>query len=72
MAYTQTDLDNIEKAIASGQRSMQYNGRRIEWQTTADMLKARDTIKKEVDDAASKETGVERPRGYRTRTHKGY
>ncbi|MDD5461843.1 MAG: hypothetical protein PHG00_09450 [Methylococcales bacterium] len=72
MAYTQTDLDNLEKAITSGKRSMQYNGRRIEWQSLADMLKARDAIKKEVDDAQSEINGINRPRGYRARTRSGH
>ena len=71
MAFTQSDLDNINKAIASGKKSVQLSGRRIEYQSLADMLKARDAIKKELNDETAADTGVMRPRGYRARTSKG-
>ena len=72
MSFTQIDLDAIDSAIKSGKRAVQYNQRRVEYQSLSDMLKARDIIKKEVDDAQSLVTGVNRPRGYRARTSKGY
>lgn len=71
MAFTQTDLNRINNAIASGQRSVQLNGRRIEYQNIVDMLKARDAIQKDVNEVESFGSGVLRPRGYRAKTAKG-
>lgn len=40
MAITQTDLDTLEAAIASGERVVQQDGKRIEYQSIPDMLRA--------------------------------
>ena len=71
MSWTSTDLTNIESAIARGQKKVQINGRMIEYQTIADMLKARDVIKQELGDQAATTAGVTRPLSYRARTNKG-
>ncbi len=71
MAWTTTDLTNIESAIARGQKKVQLNGRMIEYQTIGDMLKARDAIKQELNDQAAESAGVSRPLSYRARTKKG-
>ncbi len=71
MAWTQNDLDKIEKAIATGQKKLQLNGRMMEYQTIGDMLKARDAIKQELNDQAAETAGVSRPLSYRARTSKG-
>jgi hypothetical protein len=68
MAWTQTDLDNINAAISAGKRVFQKGGRRLEYQSLSDMLAARDAIKREVDNAAAEAAGTMRPRGYRART----
>ena len=44
MAWTQSDLDKIEKAIATGARRVRFQTHEVEYQSTADMLKARDVI----------------------------
>ncbi len=49
MAWTQADLDKIEKAIASGVRRVRFQTREAEYQSVGDMLKARDVIKAELD-----------------------
>lgn len=41
MAYTQTDLDTLDAAIASGHRVVHVEGRRVEYGTTAELLSAR-------------------------------
>ncbi len=49
MAWTQADLDKIEKAIASGVRRVRFQTHEAEYQSVGDMLKARDVIKAELD-----------------------
>jgi hypothetical protein len=52
MAWTQTDIDKLKAAIASGARRVRYNDREIEYQTTDDMLKALALAQQEVNAAA--------------------
>lgn len=56
MAWTQSDLDTIEKAIASGARRVRFQTHEVEYQSTTEMLRARDLIKAEVEGKPS--TGV--------------
>lgn len=45
MAFSQTDLDTINAAIASGTRSVTFSdGRRHEYQTLDEMIRARALI----------------------------
>lgn len=49
MAYTQTDLDNLEAAIASGVlRVRDRNGSEIQYRNLEDMRRARDMIRTEL------------------------
>lgn len=48
MAYTQTDLDAIEKAIATGTRRVAVDGKTVEYRDMAEMMKARDLIRREL------------------------
>lgn len=41
---TQDMLDKLDAAIASGQKVIQYNGKRIEYQDTAALIRARALI----------------------------
>jgi hypothetical protein len=52
MAWTQSDLDKIEKAIATGARRVRFQTHEVEYQSTGDMLRARNAIKAELDAAA--------------------
>ncbi|MFP3432103.1 hypothetical protein SB781_20295 [Paraburkholderia sp. SIMBA_061] len=45
MAFTQQNLDAIESAIASGTLTVEYNGKRITYQSTADLIRVRNMIK---------------------------
>lgn len=45
MAYTQTQLDAVETAIASGELRVSFNGREVVYRSIDDLLKARNTIK---------------------------
>lgn len=42
MAISQADLDALDAAIASGALSVEFDGRKISYQNTAQMIAARD------------------------------
>lgn len=46
---TQVDLDAINKAIASGHRVVQYNGKRVEYHSMDDLIKAKQQIAAELN-----------------------
>ena len=71
MAWTKTDLDKIETALATGARRVRLNGREYEYHSVNDMLKARDAIRTGLNTALSDAGGVKRPTAFRTRTSKG-
>lgn len=48
MAWTQTDLDKLNKAIASGRRRVQFADRTVEYRDLDEMLKARSLIVSEL------------------------
>jgi hypothetical protein len=42
MAFTQAQLDALETAIASGTLEVRYGDKTVRYQSTSDMIKARD------------------------------
>lgn len=48
MAYTQTQLTALEAAITKGVRVVQYEGRRIEYQSLKEMQALRDEMRREL------------------------
>ena len=48
MAWTQSDLDAINTAIATGARRVRFQTHEVEYQTTTDLLRARDAIQREI------------------------
>jgi hypothetical protein len=48
MAYSQSDLDNINQAIASGVLEVQFEDRRERFQSTKDLLQAKSNIEVEL------------------------
>lgn len=57
MAWTQTDLDALSAAITAGVKAVTYaDGRKVEYQTVADMLALRREMKGEVAAGAAKVT----------------
>jgi hypothetical protein len=44
MAFTQTDLDAIERALASGELTIRTADRQVTYRTTDELIKARDTV----------------------------
>lgn len=53
MAYSQTDLDNIETCIAAGELTVEHNGRRVTYRSTAELMQQRAFIKAQIDNAAA-------------------
>lgn len=52
MAFTQTDLDNVRAAIASGELSVMHNGRRVEYRSVSELLQAESRISADLAAAA--------------------
>lgn len=46
MAFTQTDLDNVDRAIGSGELTVSFNGRTVTHRSMSDLMAARDLIAK--------------------------
>lgn len=59
MAVTQSDIDNLNAAIASGTRSVTLGGQTVIYNTTASLIEARNDLQKQL--AAATGTG-RRPR----------
>ncbi|RQZ24175.1 hypothetical protein DIE14_21930 [Burkholderia sp. Bp9017] len=55
MAFTQNDLIAVERAIASGALTVEYNGKKTTFRSVQELLAARDLIKADV--AAASGTG---------------
>lgn len=48
MAVTQTDIDNLNAAIATGVRSATIGGQTVTYNTTASLIEARDDLLKQL------------------------
>lgn len=57
MAFNQTDLDNINAAIATGELTVEVGGRKVTYRSMDDLMKARSLIQSELP------TGVGHRRG---------
>ncbi len=68
-SWTQTDLDAIEEAIASGELSVQFGDNAVRYRSIPELLQARDTIKQAL--AAASATTV-LPKQSRVVTRKGW
>lgn len=71
MAFTTADLAAVDQAIATGELSVEVNGRRITYRSVADLERARTLIKAEL---AAPSAGSPNRRGsYRVQfaTHRG-
>lgn len=52
MAFTQSDLDAVNTAVASGELKVEVNGRSVLYRSMDDLIKARDIIRSELSAAA--------------------
>ncbi|MEX3915983.1 phage head-tail joining protein [Paraburkholderia sp. BR10872] len=48
MAFTQQDLNAVERAIASGTLTVEYSGKKVTFRQVGELLAARDTIKSDL------------------------
>jgi hypothetical protein len=48
MAFTLNQLNAVDAAIASGQLSVEYDGKKISYRSMDDLLKARELIRSEL------------------------
>ena len=46
--YSQADLDALNAAIATGARSVSYNGQRVDYRDLAEMKSVRDEMEREL------------------------
>ncbi|MBX5082155.1 hypothetical protein HJB56_05055 [Rhizobium lentis] len=53
MAWTQSDLDAINAAIAIGAKRVRFQTHEVEYHSMTELLKARDLIKAEIDGETS-------------------
>lgn len=51
MAWTSSDLEEIEKAIKSGTLRVKYSDREVQYRSLDEMLKIRDMIAQKLEDA---------------------
>lgn len=48
MAYSQADVDALDKAIASGTLSVQYGDRRVQYRSMDELLQARQHVANQI------------------------
>jgi len=48
MAFTLTQLDAIETAIASGELLVEYEGKKVQYRSMADLMQAMNTVRAEL------------------------
>ena len=53
MAFTQSDLDNINAAIATGEMTVELNGRRVTYRDITQLMRARTLIQSELSGVGS-------------------
>jgi len=64
MAFTQTDLDAINRAIATGERMVRFSDRTVEYRDVADLLRAKSAIEAELAKEAGTAPSRVRPMRY--------
>lgn len=60
MAFTQSDLDAVNTAIASGELKIEVQGRMVQYRSVDELVTARNIIKDELAAAAVSTTAVRR------------
>ena len=53
MTFTTSDLTAIESAIASGELTVISEGRQVTYRSMLDLMRARDTIRRELQNAGT-------------------
>ena len=60
MAVTQTDIDELNRAIADGVRQVTLGGQTITYNTTESLIKARDDMRTELKLQDARDAGLRR------------
>lgn len=60
MPFTSSDLAAVDAAIASGELTVEVEGKRVSYRSVADLLKARETIVGELNAATASATSPRR------------
>ncbi len=69
MAVTQTDIDNLNAALASGEKIVRIGDKWVEYRSPESIITARNDLQKQLD----AETGTSRKRVvYHTQSGRGY
>lgn len=53
MAYTQSDLDNLNAAIASGEKQVALGAQQVTYRSLAELIAARNIVRDELAEAAA-------------------
>lgn len=74
MAFSQTDLDNIQAAIAIGELSVEVNGRKVVYRSMVDLMAAETRIRTALAEASTNTSSTTRRGSYRVNfeTHRGF
>ena len=48
MAYTDSDLQALERAIATGERMVQFADRSVEYRSIDELIRARDEVRRSI------------------------
>lgn len=67
MAFTQTDLDAVNAAVASGELKIEVAGRMVMYRSIDELIKARDIIQAELAATATANTSSVRRGSYSVR-----
>ncbi len=62
MAVTQTDIDALNRAIASGTRSVTIGGQTVIYNTTESLIKARNDLQAQLSAQSAQASGTRRPK----------
>ena len=65
MALTQTDLDNLDAAIASSELEVQVDGKLVKYRSTSELLKARNHVQQVLASTGADGGGVKRARAFK-------
>jgi hypothetical protein len=57
MAYTQAQLDALDEAIANGALVVMYDGKRVEYRSIDELMRARRIVERGLNGSAARVTG---------------
>lgn len=69
MAVTQADIDELNRAIATGERMVVLNGQSVTYRSIADLILARDDLQRQLTAAAG---GTPRKQFYAYHAGRGF